>query len=228
MNTRTFHAHARTYRVDMVVIALYGNLCPFAWNTGHCAYIDKSVVYFRHLQLKQTAEEFFACPGNRDTYVVVFIFNLLYNGTDIFALAEKVAWNSLAFRKNHFIVLAVEQKCFLAPCLINLAKNKFSFTSFELGIYCLFLKVENFRLQCLAQRKYCAAAKIGKYYLARMLVANLNVRVLVGTRIRQGNLRIRIRNLAIGHNFKILKNLNIALVWIKNHVKVFISTEHFS
>lgn len=56
-NTRTFYAYAGSYRINSLVIALYGYFCPLAGNTDNFLDCNQPIIDFRHFLLEKFLEE---------------------------------------------------------------------------------------------------------------------------------------------------------------------------
>ena len=108
VHTATLYAYTCAYRVDAVVEALYCYLGALARDAGDAFKQDESVVNLRHLNFKQTAEEFRACARNYHLRVVVGVLYFLDDGADGFALAVTVARNLLFLREDELVVLLVK------------------------------------------------------------------------------------------------------------------------
>jgi len=61
MDTKSFHPHAGSYRIDTVIIGLYGHLGTFAGNAGNPLDGDQSVGNLGYLLFEQAFEEYRGC-----------------------------------------------------------------------------------------------------------------------------------------------------------------------
>ncbi len=182
---------------------------------------------FGNLKLEQAAEEGLVGARNGNLGVVVLIVDIGNDGAHGFALAEEVAGYGLALGQEKLVFLVVEEQRFAAPCLVHFACHKLAFKLLELIVDGFLLQVEDTALECLAQVEDSAAAELLEYDFAGMLLANLCLGVVVGTRVGQRYLQVGVLHLSIGHDFEILENLHVALVGVENHVEVLVGAEHF-
>ena len=59
-----------------------------------------------------------------------------------------------------------------------------------------------------------------------MLLADLDLWIVVSTGVGERNLEIGVLYLAVGHNFKILENLDVALVGVHDYVEIVVGAKH--
>ncbi len=182
---------------------------------------------FGNFKLEKAAQEVLAGARHCDFWVVVLVVDIFNHRTHCFTLTEEITGYAFALGQKKFDFVIVKEEGFAAPCLVNLAGDNLALEFRELIIDGFFLEVEDFALEGLAQVEDCAASEVSKNNLACMLVANLRVRVLVGTGVGEAYLEVRIGHLSVRHNFKVLENLHVTLVRVHNHVKIFICAEHF-
>ena len=93
MDTRAFHTHTGTYRVDTVVVRFYGNLGTLARYAGHGANVDEAVVDFGYFELEQAAQELLVGTAYGNLGVVVLVVDIGNYSAYGFAFAEEIAGN---------------------------------------------------------------------------------------------------------------------------------------
>ena len=179
----------------------------------------------RHLNFKQTAEEFRACARNYHLRVVVGVLHFLDDGADGFALAVTVARNLLFLREDELVVLLVKNKHFAFPDLVDLAYYNLAFHCLELGIDGVFLKIEYLGCERLTECQDGAAAELLKHDFFRNVLADLAFRVnLAGG--GKTDLHARILYSAVGHYREVLINLAVALVWVHDYDEILVRSKH--
>ncbi|MPN52433.1 hypothetical protein SDC9_200094 [bioreactor metagenome] len=120
MNTKTFHPHAGSNRIDTVVVGFYCHFGPFSRDTGNAFDGDKPVVNFGDFRFKQSFKKYGRCARKNDLWIVVFVLNPGNDSANVLSLAEKIAGDLFGSGQNKFVVLVVEKQQFFFPDLINL------------------------------------------------------------------------------------------------------------
>ena len=229
MNAGSLHAHAGTYGVDAVVVALYGNLCTLTRYACHGTDKDKSVVDFGHFELEEAAQEILACARHRNLGIIVLVIYVIDHCTHGFALAVEVARNLLVLGEQKLVLVVVEKQNLALPELIDLTRRKFALHLLKFGVDCVFLQVENLACKRLAQVENGTASEAGEVNLLGVVFAYLAVGVgIIGVVFSVGDADLlhRVNYLAVGDDFEVLVNFAVAFVGVHNHIEVFIAAKH--
>ena len=59
-----------------------------------------------------------------------------------------------------------------------------------------------------------------------MFLADFHFGIVVGACVGERNLQVGVGDFAVGHHFKVLENLHVALVGVHDHIKICVGTEH--
>ena len=142
MNARSFDAYTCSYGIDSVIIAFDCYFSTFTGYAGHSADVDESVLNFRNFDFEKATQEVFVGATYSYFGIVVFIVDIGDNGSYRLSLAEKVAWNRLAFWKQKLVFLSIEKESLSRPCLIYFTCDEFAFKFFEFLVDSFFLQIE--------------------------------------------------------------------------------------
>ena len=227
MDSRSFHAHARAYGINTVVVAFHSDLGAFSRDAGHGADVDETVVDFRHFKFEEGTEELLRGAAHCDLGIVVLVVDIGDDCTHHFALAEKVAGDGFAFGQDQLVLVLVEQQDLLAPCLIDFGRDQLAFDFFEFCVDSFFLQVKYLGLESLAQVEDGTASEVGENDLLGVLFADFCFGVVVGPCVAQRDLQVGVGHFSVGHHFQVLEYLHVALVGVHDHVEVLVRAEHF-
>ena len=122
MNAAAAHAHAGTYGVDAIVVALYGNFRALARVAHDALDGDQAVVDLRHLQLKQPLQELARAARDHHPWVAVTHLYVQHHRPDGIALLELILRDLLELRQDQLVVLMHHQDL-VAPDLIHLTHD---------------------------------------------------------------------------------------------------------
>ena len=120
------NAHACSYRVDALVVALYGHLCTLAGYAGDAADAYKTVCNLRNLCLQQLLQEHGARAAEENLRITILVVNAVNNSPHRVALVEEVAGNLLILWQEELISFVVEKQCLAFPSLIDIGNDDFA------------------------------------------------------------------------------------------------------
>ena len=125
------------------------------------------------------------------------------------------------------ITLIVHQEHLTLPDLVHLTADHGVHLVLVLLIERVMLKLQNLRGQCLTEVQDGTAAELSKLHFLTHFLANL----IVGLDflcISQGYLLVLVLHITIGHHDTVTVNLEVALVWVHNHIEVLVRAKQLS
>ncbi len=123
--------------------------------------------------------------------------------------------------QDQFVFVLVEDQHLPFPDLVDLAGDDLAHLLRIFLVEAGLLQIEDARREILTQRQHRAAAERRELDLIGILVAHLVGRI-DGLHLRDGDLRVGILHLAVGHHRAVAPDFEVALFGVDNHVEVFI------
>ncbi len=224
VDTASLDAHARSDRVDAVVVAFHGDLGALSRLAGHILYGDETVMNLGNFLLEETAQE--PVVGTRDYHfgIAVGIVHPFHDGAHHVALAEKVAGYLFLFGKDQFVLFLVEKQHLPLPYLMHFAGDDLSLELLEFGGNGVFLEIKYLRLECLSEIENGPAAEFLEENLLCDFFADLAFRVDF-TRSGEPYLTVGVLYLSVGNDYQVLIYLTVSLVGIHDYVEVVVGAE---
>ena len=122
----TAHAHARTHRVDVGVVAFHRDFGAFARDACHIVEHNHAFCDFRNFATKELAQIHWASAREVDFGITIIVVHAVDDRLHTVALAEEVAGYLLAFGQEEVVLCVVNEKRFVFPSLINFSRNDFT------------------------------------------------------------------------------------------------------
>ncbi len=223
MDANAFHADARAYRIDPLVMADDGYLRTIARLTHDAFDLYDAVVNLRHLELEQALHEdgISAADDHLRTRARLTAY-FLDHGAQHVSLAIAILIDLLFARQHEFRFVMDDED--LAPAhLIDFADNDFPDYLRVLLEDVLLLDVANALAEGLPCSHYGAAPEVGNAYLAGYFVADVKV-FIDAARIGQLDLRHRILEIEVGHDFLNVQDLDVSVIGVEDDLEGIIST----
>ena len=126
VDAAALHAHAGTYGVNAVVVALNGNFSALARNACDAAEADEAVGDFGDFRFEQALQEHGRGAREVNLRVAVGIVHTVDDGAHGVALMEEVAGNLLRLGQVKFVALVVHEERLALPRLVNLGSDDFA------------------------------------------------------------------------------------------------------
>ncbi len=162
VDTEPLHPHAGTYRIDAVVIGLYGYLRALTRDAGNTLDGDQPIGNLGDLLFEEPLQKHRRGAGEDDPRIVVLVLHTGYHCTGMLSLAEEIAGYLFGLGQDQLIVLIVEQQQLLFPDLIDLSRDDLTHFLLVLVVKVVFLQLQDLRCQCLAQVEDGTASEMFK------------------------------------------------------------------
>ena len=126
-DTVTAHAHARTHRVDVGIVAFHRNLSTLTRDARHIVEHNHAFCDFRDFATKELAQIHGTSAREVDFGITVVVVHAIDDSLHAVALAEEVARDLFLLRQEEVIFVVVHEEGFVLPRLVHLSRNDFAY-----------------------------------------------------------------------------------------------------